>query len=421
MELDWKFYVFSVTPNASAGPFAGGRRLVQVYAPFPETVRWSLGAHEDEEVEELPPSAIDYKIGPYTFPRSANMAELVDFYNGLVRCFDMAVPPARALDLLIGGVRTPYFRGVLSGVKHRLNGGESFSEALKLFPGVFNTEIIALVEAGEKAGDLKKVFHQIAESIGRNSRLLKKLTQALIYPSLMMLLVTGAMFVLSWKVFPGLESSLKMLGADLPPMTQVIFGMATFIRKFPYVVLLLPGSMYYLWTRWTLLMQVEWFETLVMKLPSFGSAFRGLVLVRSLRTLCMLIEAGVSVKAAYSVVERSCNDKIYAAYFRAISLRLEAGESEASAYMKERSRIPGREGYYIAQYVEMGAFTGNVVVNLMRYARQLDDDVNLLSENLPKLLEPIMTVIITAFVGVIAISVYKPYFDILLRLTHAPA
>jgi type II secretory pathway component PulF len=341
--------------------------------------------------------------------------DLVDFYIGLERGLKLGVPPRKGIENVVALARTPFFRGVLGGLWVKMGEGESFSSALKLFPEVFDKATIALIQAGEKMGDLRPIFRDVAKVQGQAHALMKKIRAGMMYPAFILSMTVGAIMILGWKVIPEMGKTYKSMGVKLPSITTALVWCSETMLAYPWLLLIPPAVGYFLWIKKEQILGHPRMERALLEMPIFGPVLRGAVLVRTLRSLALLIQSGVNTKDAFDIVADASDNKVYEAYFRAVGMRAMSGEGLPSAFLRERARIPV-EGYIIANYVKLGQFVNDIPATIKGFSDQLDDDVQAKAEALPRLLEPVLIVFLTVGVGGVIAAVYLPYFTLLLEI-----
>lgn len=414
----WRYYSYYVTPPAYSGRFAGKKREVGVYTPFSDAAMVGVGAQGDDSVVENRLSPFDRRFRELTVRKEPKLEEMVDFYDGMRMCLKMGLSNMRSIELVLPSCQTEILRGVLAGVYYKLRGGLGMSASMRYFPEVFDERVLALIEAGEQKGDLRPTFESLADSAGRDLSLIRKVKGAFMYPLSIVVMVLMATLILAFKVIPSFAESFKAMNMELPMVTRVVVGFSDFMVAFPYVLVLPAFLIYYLIKNRKRFLRLPIIEGKVLTLPIFGALIRGVILVRTLRTFALLEESGISITKSFPIVARVSGHKYYEEYFLEVGKRIARGEDSPSAFSHERARIPV-EGARIATYVSIGKQANDLHGVLRRFASQLDENVMLKAEVLPKLLEPILITFIAVFVGGLMAAIFLPYFSLLTALMNS--
>src|SRR5579883_161937 len=136
----WTFRVFIVRHR-------GRMREVEVYSPTSAAAaRFAAGKADDEELTEKPLEKFDAWFRSKTTKKTATVAELERFYNGMAEALHLGADFRTALDLVVPSAETPYFRGVLAALYEQKGTTASIASLMKLFPNAFNNVAVAMIE-----------------------------------------------------------------------------------------------------------------------------------------------------------------------------------------------------------------------------------------------------------------------------------
>src|SRR5258708_30090893 len=124
--------------------------------------------------------SIQEKIGKKgkTSGGSVVLADLVIFTRQLATMIDAGLAMVQSLQALADQTTNKVMRDVLKDVCTRVEGGDSFSEALQKHPKVFNRLYVCMVAAGEKGGLLAEILARLATYLENTNRLRKKIGRA---------------------------------------------------------------------------------------------------------------------------------------------------------------------------------------------------------------------------------------------------
>src|ERR1044072_8426337 len=110
------------------------------------------------------------------------LADLVVFTRQLATMIDAGLAMVQSLQALADQTTNKVMRDVIKDVCTRVEGGDSFSEALQKHPKAFNRLYVSMVGAGEKGGLLAEILARLATYLENTNRLRKKIKSAMMYP-----------------------------------------------------------------------------------------------------------------------------------------------------------------------------------------------------------------------------------------------
>src|SRR3989475_261677 len=122
-------------------------------------------------------------------------------------------------------------RHILSDVITRVQGGETFHEAIGKHPRVFNRLFVSMVKAGEAGGLLAEILDRLAGFLEASARLRKKVKSAMTYPVIVICIALAITTFLIVRVVPIFAEIFKDFGAKLPAPTQFLIDVSDFVEK----------------------------------------------------------------------------------------------------------------------------------------------------------------------------------------------
>jgi type II secretory pathway component PulF len=411
--LPWTFRVFTVRHR-------GRKREVEVYSPAsPVAARFAAGKADDEELSEKKVEGFDRWLRVRFARKTATTSELEKFYNGMAEAFHVGADFRSALDLVAPGAETPYFRGVIAALYEQKGSVATISGLMRQFPGAFTNVAVSMIEQGETAGKLEQVFEKLATMTRNKLMIAGEIKSGLYYPAFIGFLLMIALVIVNFMVLPMITNNFVMFHTKLPPATQALFDGLTFFSNHPYFAFLpiiLSG-----WAiaqrRWLLSRRTT--QRLIVRLPKVGELFQKEILSRCLRTLAMLYQSGVYQRDAFAITASVADYADYSAYFLAVSGHLSKSASLYQAFLRERHRI-GRLGKSLADQMKVASGAADPSQLLSRIAGMYEEQAMRDAKNLPKLIEPLLTLIILAFVGFLAGAVYLPNLYLMAHIAANP-
>src|SRR5881628_3220047 len=148
------------------------------------------------------------------------LADLVIFTRQLATMIDAGLAMVQSLQALAEQTTNKVMRDTIKDVCTRVEGGDSFSEALVKHPKVFNKLYVCMVAAGERGGLLAEILARLATYLENTAKLRKKVKSAMMYPTAVTIVAIGITIFLLVKVVPVFGEVYKSFGSKLPGPTQ---------------------------------------------------------------------------------------------------------------------------------------------------------------------------------------------------------
>jgi type II secretory pathway component PulF len=411
--LPWTFRVFIVRHR-------GRKREVEVFSPATHAgARFAAGKADDEELTEKKIEGFDRWVRTRFARRSATTSELEKFYNGMTEAFHVGADFRSALDLVAPSAETPYFRGVIAALYEQKGSVATISGLMRQFPGAFNNVAVSMIEQGEVSGKLEQVFEKLA-SMTRNKLMISgEIKSGLYYPGFIGFLLMVALVIVNFMVLPMITSNFTMFHTKLPPATQALFDGLTFFSTHPYFAFLpmVIAAWAIVQRHWLLSRRAT--QRLIVRIPKVGVLFQKEILSRCLRTLAMLYQSGVYQRDAFAITASVADYHDYKAYFLAVSEHLSKSASLYQGFLRERHRI-GALGKSLADQMKVAAGSADPSLLLSRIASLYEEQALRDAKNLPKLIEPLLTLVILAFVGFLAGAIYLPNLYLMAHIAANP-
>src|SRR5436189_5841650 len=177
--------------------------------------------------------SIQEKIGKKgkTAGGSVALADLVIFTRQLATMIDAGLAMVQSLQALAEQTTNKVMRDVIRDVTARVEGGDSFSEALQKHPKSFSRLYVAMVSAGEKGGLLAEILARLATYLENAARLRKKVKSAMMYPTIVTIVAILITIFLLVKVVPVFGEIFQSFGAELPKPTQFLVNLSNVVKS----------------------------------------------------------------------------------------------------------------------------------------------------------------------------------------------
>ncbi len=410
----WTFRVFTIR-------YRGRKREVEVFSPASASAaRFAAGKADDEELSERRLEGFDRSFRTFWTKKTAKISELEKFYNGMAEALHMGADFRSALDLVAPSAETAYFRGVIAAVYERKASSASIAALMREFPGAFSNVAVAMVAQGETSGKLEVVFDKLATMTKNRMMIMGEIKSGLYYPGFIGCMLLVAIIVVNFIVLPMITANFKLFHTELPPVTQMLFDALGFLSAHPQVAFLPPVIVVVAVVRWRWIVRQPLTQKVMVRLPTIGVLFQKEILSRSLRTLAMLYQTGVYQRDAFAITASVADHVEYTAYFRSISEHLSKSASLYQAFLRERHRI-GKIGKAVADQMKVASSSADPSMILSRIAALFEEQAMRDAKNLPKLIEPLLILIILVFVGFLAAAIYLPNLYLMSHVVQHPS
>lgn len=358
------------------------------------------------------------EIGPQTLARPTRRAvrrvragrvrTLSVFMRQLAVLVATGTPVVEALRALERQTSEGEWRNVLADISRRVEEGAQLSEALGAHPGWFDPVARSLVAAGEQGGRLDKMLERLAALLRQQQKVHGALVGALVYPCLLMVVAVGVLGVMIGFVLPRFEGLFKSLGAPLPPTTKVLLTLSDTLRQ--QWMFILPALGLAAFGAWW------WARTpagqgllhrAAVRLPGIGRLTRSFATARIARVLGVLLDGKVAMLEALSLTKLAAVNSLYVALLARAEDAVIRGENVSSALADPSLVAPA-----LCEAIRSGERTGQVAPVLINVADFLDEDNEVVVKSLTSIIEPAILIALGLVVGLVAISMFMPLFDL---------
>ncbi len=337
------------------------------------------------------------------------LRDLVFFAEQLSTLLNGGVPLVRALSLLGENSTSKPLQYALAQVTKDVSSGTALYRALERHPKAFDNMWVSLVQAGEMGGQLPKVLKQIGAYIHSQDEIQGKIITAMAYPGVLMTVSGGVLFFFIVKIVPVFAEIFKSFGVKLPPLTAAIIVVSNLlVHHLPGLIVLLVAA----WFAWKAYASTEsgqetkW--ALLFGMPLFGDFLKNMMIERMLTTLSTLIESGVSILNAISVLEGVfANNIVFKRVLASVKADVAGGKSISQSF-KQTGALPS----LVTEMMFMGEESGKLPDMLVTLSSFYKEQIDQFTRRFNAIIEPIMVVGIGALVGVIVLAVFLPIFKL---------
>jgi type IV pilus assembly protein PilC len=343
----------------------------------------------------------------FSFRRRVGKKDLLAFTQQLSGLLDSGMQLSKAMEIITRLLEKSAIGPVVRDIHRLVQEGASFSRALETHKEVFGPLYINLVRAGENSGLLAPVLDRLARSLEDEIKLKADILSQILYPSLVTTVSVVAIFVLLRYVVPRFEGFFLRF-TELPLITRVMLALSHGLTRYGLIIFVLllsavaAGLLYFLskqgqmvWSRW------------VLRLPLLGPVVLQLNIAGFCRMLGMMLKSGVTLLDSLALLKTAIGNKVLARILAQAEEEVRKGGTLARFFAGEEE-IP----FLVTQMTGVGEEAGNLDDMLEKIARFYEQDTSRKIENLISLLGPVLILILTGIVFLIALAVFLPVMQI---------
>ncbi len=332
--------------------------------------------------------------------------DLVIFTRQLSTMIDAGLPLVQSLEILGNQQDNRTFKKILSEIRTDVETGSTFADAMKKHPNVFDNLFCNMIEAGELGGILDTILSRLAVFMEKNMKLKKRVKGALTYPVICLCIAIVILAVILIFVVPVFERMFADFGASLPAPTQIVVAMSNFVKKYFLLIIgVMVAAVFAVKKAYKTEKGKMKLDALLLNLPVFGPLIRKVAVAKFSRTLGTMLQSGVPILEALSVVARTAGNKVIETAVFRVADSISEGRPIVEP-LEETGVFPGM----VVQMINVGESTGTLDAMLAKIADFFDDEVDQAVENLTAMIEPFMMVFLGGMIGGMVVAMYLPIF-----------
>jgi len=340
------------------------------------------------------------------FQSKVSFKDLIFFTKQLGVMLRSGVPLLQALELL-----TEQFTGklhqILISIKDGVKEGSSLGDGLENYPETFSVIYVQLVRAGEASGKLEAILDRLIDYLERREALRKKISSAMSYPVFQLLLIFAIVLGLMIFVVPNLMSVIGSMSGELPTLTKILMASSEYlINHYTFLGIVFTGILI-LFTYFASTSKGRYvIDYLSLYTPGLGYFARTNAVVQFTSTFGMLLENGVNLAPALDIVCKIITNSILLTSLETAKEKI-IKQGKITSFLKETQMFPSLAIYLI----NTGEQNGTLDQMLLVVAKNYEEDLSEITDNLTAMISPIMTLVMGLVVGVIMFAIMGPIMN----------
>ncbi len=344
---------------------------------------------------------------------------LTQFTRQLATLVNAGLPLMRGIDVLKRQMKDPQMLEALEGISENIAAGGTFSEALTLYPKIFDKLYVNMVKAGEAGGVLEVVLGRLAEFAEKSEKIKNKVKGAMIYPVVVLFAAVGITGFLLVAVIPKFKQVFNDMlgGAALPAITEAVIQASEWVQ---HNGLTLVAAVVAFSVIKKVIGKTEkgayLYDVLSLKMPVTGTLVQRTAVSRVTRTLGTLLSSGVPILQSLVIVRDTTGNRVVSQALQNVHDAVKEGEGMTGPLSQCKVFPP-----MVVSMVEVGEETGALADMLTRIANTYDDEVDNAVAGMTAAIEPALIIVLAVVVGTIVIAMFLPMIKIISSVSGAGA
>ncbi len=360
------------------------------------------------EIKEVKDSSL---FGSFKLRSKVKLGDLSLFSRQLAAMLNSGIPLTRALFTLSRQVTNAGLAAAVTEIARNVEGGVSFSEALKGYPDIFSDLYINMISAGESGGTLEATLSRLSNQLQKDKELRDNIKSASFYPLAVFAFAIVILFAMLFFLVP-IFVGFFPADADLPTPTRAIITMSDLVRGYWYLIIPLFIVVIILIRAYAKSPRGKAsLDRIKFRLPIFGPLIQKSVIANFARTFSTMMATGIPVVQALDASGKSTGHTMVIEATARAGEKIQEGSSVA-APLEESGVFPPM----VTHMISVGEETGDIPDMMDKVASFFEEEVATMTKGLTALIEPLMLVVIGVLVGGMLIALYLPIFTVITQI-----
>lgn len=337
-------------------------------------------------------------------PKAKDMAVFCRQFVSILRA---GVSVASVLSMLGQQTGNKKLRAAIREMQADVEKGESLATSMRRHPKIFPAILVNMVSAGESSGNLEESFRQMELYFDRSKRTKSKVTSAMIYPCVLIVVMIVVLIVMMTKIIPNFLKTFEDMDAELPKITLGVMAVCNWFKSWWWVPLLVLAALI---VGGVLFHRTDkgkhFFGWLARKTPVVGNLTVKTACATFCRTMEVLIGSGLTLTDSMDLAASNMGN-IY--YLEAI--RDARGMVAEGTPLRESLVRTGIFPPMVSNLVGVGEETGDLQSMMGKVADYYDEEVDEATKKLLNLMEPAIIIFMAVFVVIIVLAIYLPMIN----------
>ncbi len=330
------------------------------------------------------------------------------FNQELLALVRAGLPIIHSFDIMLERQKNARFRQILTEIRDKVKSGVAISDAFSSFGDLFPPIYATSIRSGERSGDLEGVLRRFLKYQKLIVNLRKRVIGALIYPTVLVSLSIGMIFVMLTVVIPKFSEFYAGFGAELPAFTQFMIGLAFLLRSNALLFLGALVLTFFAVRRWssTRLGGMA-FDRFKLRIPLAGGILHRFGIMQFTQSLGTLLSGGTPMVPALEIASVSVTNQYISSRIAGIVQNVRQGETlwrslESTMVISDLA----------VEMIKVGESTGSVVEMLANVSEFYDEEIEARLSRMVALIEPMILVVMGGVIALLLYAFYLPLFEL---------
>lgn len=315
-----------------------------------------------------------------------------------------------AVNILIADFTKPSMKNILMEIRSSLEQGNPFYTTFSKHPKVFSQVYSNLIRAGETSGNLESVFDNLTNMLARQKELHDQIRSALIYPALLFVGSVAILVFLVTFALPKIANVFLQGGFEPPFFSKLVFTVGLFLSDHSILIFgaagIIIALLIYLYKSSNAFKR--FLSSITNEIPVVRDIVRKVAVQRFASVLSSLIRAGMPITDAIEITANAVgNIDLKTALMRISREGLAKGLTIGEAFKRE-TFFPQTVVNLIAISERAGHLEEVLSTLADFYMKEIDSSV----KQLVSFLEPVLLLFIGVVIGVIALAIIIPIYQL---------
>lgn len=337
-------------------------------------------------------------------PKAKDMAVFCRQFVSILRA---GVSVASVLAMLGQQTGNKKLRAAIREMQADVEKGEALASSMRRHPKIFPAILVNMVSAGEASGNLEESFRQMELYFERSKRTKSKVTSAMIYPCVLIVVMIIVLIVMMTKIIPNFLKAFEEMDAELPKLTQGVMAVCEWFKSWWWVPLLVlaalivGGVLFHRTNKGK-----HFFGWLARKTPVVGNLTVKTACATFCRTMEVLIGSGLTLTDSMDLAASNMGNIYYLEAIRDARALVAEGTPLRESLVRTGIFPP-----MVSNLVGVGEETGDLQSMMGKVADYYDEEVDEATKKLLNLMEPAIIIFMAVFVVIIVLAIYLPMIN----------
>lgn len=349
-------------------------------------------------------SALDKDINFSFGKKGVKVRDLSVFCRQFSSIIKAGVNVINALSMMSEQTENKKLKAAIKNVQSNVEKGETLSSAMRSEEDIFPSLLVSMVAAGEASGSLETAIERMAIQFEKDAKISGMVKKAMIYPIILIVVMIGVVIAMMMFVIPNFMDMFEGLDAEMPFMTVMVINMSNFILdKWWLLILIVAGIVFAYKSYYKTDAGRHMIDRIKIKIPVFGVLAVKTACARFSRIMSTLLSAGMPMISAIEIAAGTMDNVL----FKDALQKVRSGVALGMGF----SQQIGVTRLFPAMLVHMvgiGEETGNIEDMLTNVANYYDEEVELATQSVTALMEPMIIIVMAVVVGALVLAIYQP-------------